>query len=753
LEEEERIKKMEADRIILEAENSIREANMRLEKNKIRSKEMFKNIKIHGEYNKLFELYNISTVETPEALTQMAELLSKIEDNKITVEKLIARRKRLDKQILEKTGNRGITEYTAITSLYDVKKIKKYLRSEALEYDSDETGTVSPGDSSDEDMPKVTQVVSKSGDPDTRVEPFMSYISRLRKRATDGNEKLYINFQKLEMKIQEMVEVQKTLQKEYSLHKQLFDKKYTEPLKETKAIIAEYHDELEKVKKFLSRGTLMIDDGTKRQNQSNELMKLKQDLEDKIKEFDKLKNSLNSVEKKLKEEKEKHEKTKEKKEEKLKKVKEKTKTKIKDLEEEIKSKLQEDFDKKEADLTNEIEVKFKNATNIKEAQWDEEKRDIRDALVRPLMQRTLELEMDKITLEAKYDKVCNKQLANEVQIIEGLKDAKKMGFDEAKLLFVKECQDMETQTLTTITEGEYEKQIEEYQQKVKKSNEAMQIIQESIVSGETYKERKDKIQKIAEVLIDIPIPVPPTYEFNQPNDNLAEKLLKIVQDTLYKCAELRKIEEAAEALKEGQKKLNNDAQEFAKAEQLKFKTTDKSMQDIALTLSNLHQSNYNMGNFKFFSYHIRDWRLRFEQTFACSKFVYIDITKIDLENSKQLFTLLCYINKKTGSKSHLWYGNELNRKINKKDHFSAYGTEKLLQRAQDTFMGWLDKSAWKGFRELEGNIMTPDSKAYNDLLRSIGNTRTARMLNSRAYMSGKVNVEGDVLQPSLVNQT
>jgi len=433
LEKEEQLRKEKATKIIEEAENAVKESEKRMQEYQKRSAQMFKDLKFHQHYNKLFELYDVPTIETPSALTQMAEILRKIEDNKLTVEKLIQRRKRLDKQILEKTGNKGITEYTAITSLYDINKIKKYLKSEALEYDSDETGTVSPGDSSDEDLPKVTTIQTDEGDTDVKVESFMAYISRLRGRATHGNEKLYVNFGKLEIKLGEMVEVQKTLQTQYMLHKQMFDQKYTEPLKETKKIIKEYYDELEKVKNFLSKGNLMIDAGVKRENQSTELTRLRQQLEDNIKEFDKVKKTLNDVEKKLKDEKEKHKKTiekKEKKEEKVLKLKEKQKiekTKNENLEEEIRKNLEEEFKSRESELVNDTTIKFKNSMALMEAKWDEEKRDIRDALVTPLIQANRKLEINAITLETKAARATETLASYAIDLTEQLESSKKWG--------------------------------------------------------------------------------------------------------------------------------------------------------------------------------------------------------------------------------------------------------------------------------------------------------------------------------------
>jgi len=215
--------------------------------------------------------------------------------------RLIKRRKKLDAEILEKTGGKGITEYERIVDLYDVKKLNRFLKSESLTFDSDEEGDVSEGDSSDEDMPKITTTTDSEGIPDVKIENFVNYISRLRKRAVEGNEKLVINFKNLEQKYKDMLVVQQELKTEYLLRKELFDQKYTEPLQQTKAIIREYSEELATVKRFMSKGQLLVDEGKTRQVQDKELTSMKETLEAQMKQLDLLTKENTKLKKKYEE--------------------------------------------------------------------------------------------------------------------------------------------------------------------------------------------------------------------------------------------------------------------------------------------------------------------------------------------------------------------------------------------------------------------------------------------------------------------
>jgi len=287
--------------ILFESEQTLKKADDQFKKATERAKVMYDQHRLHHAHNELFEQYNLGKFPQSEVVLQLASLLDKIEKNKITLGRLIKRRKKLDAEILEKTGGKGITEYERIVDLYDVKKLNRFLKSESLTFDSDEEGDVSEGDSSDEDMPKITTTTDSEGIPDVKIENFVNYISRLRKRAVEGNEKLVINFKNLEQKYKDMLVVQQELKTEYLLRKELFDQKYTEPLQQTKAIIREYSEELATVKRFMSKGQLLVDEGKTRQVQDKELTSMKETLEAQMKQLDLLTKENTKLKKKYEE--------------------------------------------------------------------------------------------------------------------------------------------------------------------------------------------------------------------------------------------------------------------------------------------------------------------------------------------------------------------------------------------------------------------------------------------------------------------
>jgi hypothetical protein len=139
---------------------------------------------------------------------------------------------------------------------------------------------------------------------------------------------------------------------------------------------------------------------------------------------------------------------------------------------------------------------------------------------------------------------------------------------------------------------------------------------------------------------------------------------------------------------------------------------------------------------KFFSYDLKQWEIVYEATFIGfkRKFYKVNIRSLNLHQSKVMFKLIVNLNLLTGSKSHIWYGNHLNREFNKldfKEKGGAYNKKNrgyLLKRAQGTFFDWYGADAEIAFDELTKKLNTEAAKGYSILLKTIGSTFLARDL-------------------------
>jgi hypothetical protein len=138
---------------------------------------------------------------------------------------------------------------------------------------------------------------------------------------------------------------------------------------------------------------------------------------------------------------------------------------------------------------------------------------------------------------------------------------------------------------------------------------------------------------------------------------------------------------------------------------------------------------------KFFSYFLNQWKPIYDSTFLHfnKKFYNVKIDKLSREQSKVMFKLLVKLNILTGSRSHIWYGNQLNRKFNGNDYIKGHafiGTkdEFHLLRAQHTFFDWYGEDAKVAYKEMTVRLRTRASNGYKILLTSIGSTYIAREL-------------------------
>jgi hypothetical protein len=218
-----------------------------------------------------------------------------------------------------------------------------------------------------------------------------------------------------------------------------------------------------------------------------------------------------------------------------------------------------------------------------------------------------------------------------------------------------------------------------------------------------------------------------------------DKLNIKVSDVEYYLGGIKQFREDNEALKDVKSDLHRRESEIL-AEQAKNKQILKEIKDFTLTkdfLNSLTEAEekllnqvntfrdicYNPKQRKFFSYIILDWEDILIEKFKNTRFLKIDINKTTKEENCVLFQFLTNLNSLTGSKSHLWFGNELNRKYNHKDYLERPRSEfGLIERAQDTFTAWFNSNAQNGLNSLKKNLINRDSIVYSELLSTIGNT-------------------------------
>jgi hypothetical protein len=348
----------------------------------------------------IIDLYIVPEARTVQTKLELALILQKLENQKSTLINLINKRKALDKKTMEENKGKGITDYDRIASLYDVRALKKFLFDEQMEVDSDDD-KMQFLESSDDDMPRITDITLPDGTSDVKIEPYMSYISRLRARAVSGNEQIVIKIDQLMHRINQMERMQVQLQEIYEHQKLTIEHKYGSMLKKATETLEEYKWEIEDMKRILNRGSMMIDSGAKESKLELEIQNLTDNMKNQLVAFNKIQTTLKTAQEKLK----KHKEKKEKNEEKLKKEKKKIKEKQEKLLEEKEAEAQE--------LVAAAEIKYKNLINLERAKWDEEKFELKTTLVKPLMEKTNLLESEKLKAENALKMLQKKQAISE----------------------------------------------------------------------------------------------------------------------------------------------------------------------------------------------------------------------------------------------------------------------------------------------------------------------------------------------------
>jgi hypothetical protein len=699
---------------------------------------------------------------------ELALILQKLENQKNNLINLIKKRKKLDEETLLNTGGKGITDFDRISSLYDVKQLKQFLFDEQFTFDSDDDDAHGGFESSDDDMPRITEVTLPDGTADIKIENYMTYISRLRARSVSGNESVVINIENLMRRIGDMERLQSRLKQTYDEKMALIKSKYGNLLTKATQTLEEYKWEIADMKKILSRGTMMLDSGAKESKIEEQLKNLTEAMKDQIEALDELQVKYKEAKEKISKQKEKKKerereiemKEREIEEEREQERKREWKKKEKEVEEQLEkereaeaSKLlekrkregiereqQEKFKKDIKSLKKEMEekaalqevlikaaeIKYKNLMNLEKARWDEEKFELKTTLVQPLMEKVNLLESAKLRAENNLKLLQEKQAISEKEYQDALINSYAKGYEKRRAETTKEVKEIEVQTeITGVSESDYYEAYLAHNAAVNKITESMNIRVDFFLAKkfETEDLRQEEFERIKGVFAKLynelpPLPVIADMQ-NIKSIDLNDKLntflnLKTLEYNL-KCQK-KELAEKTKLAQEAEKKY------------LSVSEFDLEIKNQAFELSELARNEPEKchSSHKFFSYHIREWEPKFAKALGCSEFTKLNIKTLSIEENKKMFRLLCSINKYTGSKSHIWFGNELNRLFNKRDSRDASTLTARVNRAQDTYLCWFDKSAAKGFQDLQADLITDDSIIYADLLRSIGNTYIAR---------------------------
>jgi hypothetical protein len=751
-------------------------------------------------YDELIESSGLQGPMTIEIVTSLADMLRKIDNQRITLDRLIEKRERLDKEIMSKSGNKGITDVKAIREAFNVQELSQFFRAEKLDVDSDEYKELESSD--EEDMPRSRNVSDKEGGGDVKVEHAMTYISRLRKAALGGNIKLRENCNKLERKINQLTAVQKEIEMLYKEEIRPIKKEFDRKISDIKRELFLARRERDEFKVIMSKGlraslsaqTASIEAEIEKVTaaQKSTIAKLQAELDEFKKkgspvpvsdskrvvelmmENKKLSAQLKSQTAAPKDSKELEKKTK-----KL----EKAKESIKVLEEANKefeerallAEAELEVSKEETEAAKQesekVAMAAQNRYNAQIVKNDEDFAQVKRTLLDPLLAKNnyLSEEWGKTMNERNHaqDELFKSQknykyLENSVKDL--LLENENIVWEKAARKYIKECAVIETQTDITVPPAasdsaddidsaaiRFEEDLRGYIdsrdpaffEKFDRAKgrplpyaefKAKFCEPEGMVEDEdSHLWSDENAYQLDYILYLDEFKTPPTPQEIErmtvcnANQLLAYRTRKYDMAMAILKREQRKIERQAADLNKVQKELRAEKVKYEKAT---ARTPKQIFDYIALAerLSELSEEKYKAAS-KFFSYPIAQWSEKFRETFTVNKFAFLNIEKLNVEESKDLFTLLTEINRHTGSKSHIWYGNELNRKFNHRDSVQKpKNKEGLIRRAQDTFLEWLNADAALGYMELENDLVTTNSIAYSKLLNAIGNVSVKRSI-------------------------
>lgn len=203
-------------------------------------------------YDALIETSELTGPMTVEIVTTLAGMLQKIDNQRITLDRLIEKRERLDKEIMAKSGDKGITDRARIIEAFNIKELSQFFKAEKFDVDSDEFKELESSD--EEDMPKTINTQGGIVGGDVKFEHAITYISRLRKSAKEGNIKLKANYNTLARKIEQLTMVQKEIEMTYREKIRPIKKEFDRNLSALQLDLHRAKMERDELKAIMSRG-------------------------------------------------------------------------------------------------------------------------------------------------------------------------------------------------------------------------------------------------------------------------------------------------------------------------------------------------------------------------------------------------------------------------------------------------------------------------------------------------------------------
>jgi hypothetical protein len=712
-----------------EEQNRLRMAIEDTESRKIENDRLFQYHKsrvqklLTTDYNKTFEDADMEPTKITEAvMLELVRVHRRLEANKGTLENLLKKREKFERLKAEE-GEQFEKAIIEMSKMYSIAQLSHAIKELTL-YDSDDDDRILAGDDIEESDPKYY-----GDDMNPTLEDPLLYMQRL-KNLVDLKDTKAIKFiNNINSKIDNLyvlvkTELEKAREKEREIRQQCNNKIYS--LKEIikihtsdlniaqgllktsrRQIEAPKHNEnIEKLEKEMKMLRERVEEAESLKVELDKTKKMEQKMK---KESIDLKNELETIKKETKKkEKEKEEKNEERKK-KIKKMKKKNKElvealseleSLKELTKSLKNEnltLTEEFDQKLHE--NDIRTKnlIKNLTNSHEIELDE----VRVRTTIPLLEEiathqnkifVAEQEKSKAIIEKNTALKRMQDLADHTS--ELIKKAEKDGYDRAR---VKEVKHMSIQTDLETS-----------------------LLKDPIGIGKdqvTF-ERENEFYKQLLFAQHLPGGL---LEFEKKKQELDEKISR----TMVKEEELMFLEKKKNETLAEQETLLERLQTFDVTKLHKIPQTE-NLSKILKHLNSLDPMCYDLYKKKFFSYTITDWTPFLKQSFKDVRFLYLKEKELDRLSSSYLFQVLTEINMRTGSKSHLWYGNELNRLFHLRDFKGK--PKDLFERANLTFLGWYNTDAKEAFYDMKAGIPTIGAEVYKRLLCAAGNVGVPRTL-------------------------
>jgi hypothetical protein len=729
--------------------------------------------------------YNLGKPPVNPGSAQVLELFKldhrrkKLESNLNNITKRKRKLAKKNKQLDEKLE----TDVAKLKSLYEMEEIEKYL-SEELFNDDEEDVVFEYANSSDEDMP----IVQQEADGTVVIEPVWSYINRLRAKSLKGDVQLQANVSNLRTNITNLKLLIVSQSENYARETKELKKKYDSITNELITKQTQFETMIEELSNFgkvqkKAKKTILEKDSltlkiTETEEKYNKALLELEDFKKSVKDLPtekdlaELTGKLASVTLK---------------ERRAVSNLESAFAEIRKLKEEKQPVIMQD-----EKLINELEaqiINYETEMITKGMKINKLEKELESTEIKL---KTFENERISFRNQVNVEKMKHAEELDRIKI-EIVKPLKDINADQAKrnalLLFnvaklEREQSDLirKGEILKKYNEGEIEmltSKLEDSEKKVaKRLTEIKHMSTQTIETDGTPQNMKD-LKRIRDLLTrdlqDVDRNVDIVSKSPQPTDIKVKMIASLKQDridllkeldinrqyistTLHRSTKITNemlhtqlntllhLEKSYEDIETQKRRISEREQDVKLQEdsinKQRMSITSKEILDesnsflvsLAHKFLSYPDNCFNTKVTRFFSYNINEWVGSFEKTFKCTRFLYADIKKLDVEQSKALFTILVNINMKTGSKSHLWYGNELNRMFNHTDYHGAKTLLLKLERANKTYLNWLDQDAVAIYPQLGNLNLNEGVIAYSSLLRTIGNVSVTRNFSATEFV-------------------